>query len=54
MKVENKAVCQYENKVDAEHCVVNIVERYFSFVPTRDKQFYFRPLPDNGSGSQIW
>jgi len=50
MKVENKVVRQYENVDDEEHCVVNIFEKYFSLIPSRDKQFYFRPLPDNGSG----
>ena len=50
MKVDNKAVRQYENPEDEEHCVVNIFEKYFSVIPTREKQFYFRPLADDGSG----
>ena len=50
MKVDNKTVRQYENTDDSEHCVVNIFETYFSFLPRRDKQFYFRPLPDDASG----
>jgi len=49
MKVENKVVRQYENVNNEEHCVVNIFEKYFSSIPSRDKQFYFCPLPDNGS-----
>jgi hypothetical protein len=50
MKVDNKTVCQYENTEDSEHCVVNIFEKYFSLLPRRHKQFYFRPLPDDASG----
>ena len=50
MKVENKIIRQYENPADEEHCVVNIFVKYLCFVPSRDKQFYFRPLADDGSG----
>ena len=50
MKVDNKAVRQYENPEDEEHCIVNIFEKYFFVIPTREKQFYFRPLADDGSG----
>ena len=50
MKVENKAVRQYENPEDEEHCIANIFEKYLSLVPSRQKQFYFRPLVDDGSG----
>ena len=32
------------------NCVVNIFKRYLSSIPRRDKQLYFHPLPDNGSG----
>ena len=48
--VENKCVRQYEFPDDPDHCFVNIFEKYLSFLPTREKYFYFRPLPDNGSG----
>ena len=50
MKVENKTIRQYENPADEEHCVVNIFVKYLSFVPSRDKHFYFRPLAIDGSG----
>ena len=50
MKVDNKAVRQYKDVNDEEHCVVNTFEKYLSSIPRHDKQFYFRPLPDNGSG----
>ena len=33
MKVQNKAIRQYENPSDAEHCVVNIFVKYFDFIP---------------------
>ena len=29
---------------------MNILEKYLSSMPRRDKQFYFCPLPDDGSG----
>lgn len=50
MQVENKTVCQYENLSDPDHCVVNIFVRYFDFIPNRDEHFYFRLLPNDGSG----
>ena len=50
MKVDNEAVHRYENVNDEEHCVVNITEKYLSCIPRHDNQFYFRPLPDDGSG----
>ena len=50
MKVDNKAVRQYKDVNDEEHCVVNTFEKYLSSIPRHDKQFYFHPLPDNGSG----
>lgn len=49
MKVENKAIRQYENLNDPEHCVVNIFLRYFDVIPFRDRFFYFRPLPNDGT-----
>ncbi len=51
MKVNNKAVRQYENPADAEHCIVNIVERYFSLIPSREGCFYFRPMPNDAAGT---
>ena len=39
-----------ENMSDPDHCVVNIFVRYFDFIPNRDEHFYFRSLPDDGSG----
>ena len=50
MKVDNKVIKQYENPDDAEHCVVNIFEKYRSLIPSLDGFFYYRPLADNGSG----
>ena len=50
MKVQNKTIRQYENVNDADHCVVNIFVKYFDFILNRDEHFYFRPLPNNGSG----
>ena len=50
MKVENKTIRQYENVEDEHHCVVNMFVKYLLYVPSRDKHFYHRPLPDNGSG----
>ena len=50
MKVENKSVRQYENLADPDHCVVNLFVKYFDFIPSRDKHFYFRPLPNDGTG----
>ena len=50
MQVENKTVCQYENVSDPDHCVVNIFVRYFDFIPNHDEHFYFRLLPNDGSG----
>ena len=32
-EVQNKAIRQYENPSDAEHCVVNIFVKYFDFIP---------------------
>ena len=32
---------------DGEHCVVNI---FVNYLQCRDKHFYHRPLPENGSG----
>ena len=29
---------------------INIFVNYLQFIPSRDKHFYHRPLPDNGSG----
>ena len=49
MKVENKSVRQYENVDDPDHCVVNLFVKYFDFIPSRDKHFYFRPLPNDGT-----
>ena len=40
----------YENHSDPDHCVVNIFDTYFSFIPDRTGNFYFRPLADDGSG----
>ena len=35
----------------ADHCVVvTIFEFYMSHIPDRTGNFYFRPLPDDGSG----
>ena len=31
-EVQNKAIRQYENPSDAEHCVVNIFVKYFDFI----------------------
>ena len=50
MKVQNKTIRQYENPDDADHCVVNLFVKYFDFIPNRDRHFYFRSLPNNGSG----
>lgn len=50
MKVENKSIRQYENVSNSDHCMVNIFVRYFDFIPNRDEHFYFRPLPNDGSG----
>ena len=46
MKVENKSNRQYENVSNSDHCVANI----FDFILNRDEHFYFRPLPNDGSG----
>ena len=34
LKVDNKTVRQYENPEDEEHCVVNIFEKYLSYIPS--------------------
>ena len=48
--MDNKTVWQYENPEDEEHCVVNIFEKYLSYIPLRDSFFfYFRPRVDDGS-----
>ena len=52
MKVNNKAVRQYEDVNDEEHCVVNIFEKYLSSISRHDKLFYFFPLPDDGPGGE--
>ena len=50
MKVDPKSIKQYENVDDPDHCVVNIFEFYFSRIPQRDGQFYYRPLPNAADG----
>ncbi len=50
MKVDNKAVRQHKNPEDSEHCVVNIFERHFSLIPSREGCFYFHPLPNDAGG----
>ena len=50
MKVQNKAIRQYENPEDEEHCVVNIFVKYLTWIPSRDDHFFFRPKADDGSG----
>ena len=50
MKVQNKTICQCENVEDEHHCIVNMFVKYLIYIPSRDKHFYHRPLPDNGSG----
>ena len=50
VKMENKAVRQYENVNDPDQCVVNTFVKYFDCIPARDSYFYFRPLPNDYSG----
>ena len=49
-KVENKCIRQYADSEAGEHCVVHVFNTYLSYIPSCDDHFYYRPLPDNGSG----
>ena len=51
MKVENKSVRQYENPDDLDCCVVHVFETYLLFIPSREANFYFRPLPNDAAGT---
>ena len=51
IKVGNKTVRQYENTDDPEHCIVNIFERYFSLLPSREAFFYYRPISNDATGT---
>ena len=50
LKLQAKCIRQYENESDEEHCVVNIFEKYFTSIPSRDGPFYYRPLPNVDEG----
>ena len=50
MKVENKTIHQYKNPNDEDnYCVVTIFMKHIGFAQLCS-YFYYRPLPDDGSG----
>lgn len=51
MKVQNKVVKQYENPDDPQHCIVNIFDYYLALLPSRERHFYFRALPNDAAGT---
>ena len=53
MKVDAKCIKQYENSENPDRCVVNIFEFYFSRIPSREGQFYFRPQPNSSENLPI-